>query len=80
MEKQDLLHNKRHSLAHVLATAVLELYPEAQLAIGPVIDTGCYYDFDNLTLKESDLPKIEKKMRGILTRGGAVTSWVLPIA
>ena len=57
----------RHSLAHLLAAAVLELWPQAKPTIGPAIDTGFYYDFDfKKPISEEDLPKIEKKMREIL--------------
>ncbi len=55
----------RHSLAHLLAAAVKELHPEALPTIGPAIDNGFYYDFDNLKLADDDLNKIEKKMREI---------------
>lgn len=55
---------KRHSLSHLLAAAVRELYPEAQFAIGPAIDNGFYYDIDfgDLKIAEADLKTIEKKM------------------
>ncbi len=53
----------RHSTAHLLAAAVLELFPETQLGIGPPIDTGFYYDFDRSTaFTPEDLEKIEKRM------------------
>src|SRR5437762_2920984 len=65
MENQQLQH-KRHSLAHLLAAAVLELYPHAKRAIGPAIDNGFYYDFGDLDIADSDLARIEKKMREIL--------------
>ncbi len=60
----------RHTLSHVLAAAVKELYPEAKLGIGPAIETGFYYDIDfgEAKVSDADLPKIEKKMRGILQR------------
>ncbi|MBR1796297.1 threonine--tRNA ligase [Candidatus Saccharibacteria bacterium] len=60
----------RHTLSHVLAAAVKELYSEVKLGIGPAIDTGFYYDIDfgDAKVAEADLPKIEKKMRGILQR------------
>src|SRR5262249_43553444 len=59
----------RHSTAHLLAAAVLELYPETQLGIGPPIDTGFYYDFDRATpFTPEDLAKIEKKMWEIHAR------------
>src|SRR3989344_5268053 len=57
----------RHSLAHLLGAAVLELYPGSKLAIGPSIENGFYYDVDmNGKLSDDDLPQIEKKMREIL--------------
>jgi len=55
----------RHSTSHLMASAVKELYPKAKLAIGPAIEDGFYYDFDNLEISDSDLKKIEKKMRQI---------------
>lgn len=45
MDENEKLHNIRHSLAHLLASSVLEMFPDAQLGVGPVIDTGFYYDF-----------------------------------
>ncbi len=66
MDKQNLEH-LRHSTAHLLAAAVLGLYPETKRAIGPAIESGFYYDFDfKEPLSEEDLPKIEKKMEEIL--------------
>ena len=57
----------RHSCAHVLAQAVLQMFPDAKLAIGPNIDNGFYYDFDlPRTLIPEDLPLIEKKMNQIV--------------
>ncbi|RMG53428.1 MAG: threonine--tRNA ligase [Gammaproteobacteria bacterium] len=54
----------RHSTAHLLAQAVKELYPEAQVTIGPVIDNGFYYDFDyKRPFTEEDLEKIEARMK-----------------
>lgn len=55
---------KRHSLAHLLATAILEKYPDAKLAIGPSIDNGFYYDIDfgDNKIVESDLRDFEKQM------------------
>ncbi|HEY2016203.1 MAG TPA: threonine--tRNA ligase [Bryobacteraceae bacterium] len=59
----------RHSTAHLLAAAVLELYPETQLGIGPPIENGFYYDFDRATpFTPDDLEKIEKKMWEIQKR------------
>jgi len=59
----------RHSTAHLLAAAVLELFPETKLGIGPPIDTGFYYDFDRPTpFTPEDLEKIEKRMWEIQAR------------
>ena len=62
------LSTLRHSLSHVLAMAVEELYPEAKLGIGPSIENGFYYDFGDLDISESDLEKIENKMREIIAK------------
>ena len=57
----------RHSLAHLLAAAVLELYPETKNTIGPAIENGFYYDFEfQEPISENDLQKIEEKMRELL--------------
>lgn len=58
------LDNLRHSAAHLLAAAVLELYPKAKRTIGPSIENGFYYDFDfgDVKISDDDLPKIEEKM------------------
>ncbi len=59
----------RHSTAHLLAAAVLELYPETQLGIGPPTDTGFYYDFERATkFTPDDLAKIEARMQEIQAR------------
>ncbi len=66
---KEKLEMMRHSAAHVLAAAVLELYPTAKFGVGPVVENGFYYDFElgkNLTV--ADLPKIESKMREIIKR------------
>lgn len=65
MDKQ--LQNKRHTLAHLLAAAVLELFPDAKPTIGPAIDNGFYYDFEfSKPIAETDLKDIEKRMRKLL--------------
>src|SRR5215469_9885429 len=59
----------RHSTAHLLAAAVLELYPETKLGIGPPIESGFYYDFDRPAhFTQEDLERIEKKMWEIQSR------------
>ncbi len=67
--KQVELDQLRHSAAHLLAAAVMELYPTAKRTIGPAIENGFYYDFDFGDTKktDADLPKIEKKMRQLIT-------------
>lgn len=61
----------RHSLSHILAAAVLEMFSEAKLGIGPAIDTGFYYDFDlPRTLIPEDLPILEDKMKKIIKSDG----------
>ncbi|HRW23961.1 MAG TPA: threonine--tRNA ligase [Spirochaetia bacterium] len=58
----------RHSLSHVMAEAVVKLYPGAKVAIGPAIDDGFYYDFDLPSpIQPDDLPAIEKEMRRIIS-------------
>ncbi len=74
MEKEELelLNQKqemyRHSMSHILAKAIKELYPNVKLAIGPAIDNGFYYDFDNVTITPEDFGKIEDKMREIINK------------
>lgn len=61
------LEKMRHSCAHVLAQAVLEMFPEAKLGFGPAIENGFYYDFElPRTLIPEDLPLLEKKMKHIV--------------
>ena len=67
MNKEEKLEIKRHSLAHVLAAAVLEMFPEAKFGVGPNIANGFYYDFDlPRTLIPEDLPILEEKMKKII--------------
>ncbi len=61
------LQRMRHSAAHVMAEAVLEVFPDAKLAIGPAIEDGFYYDFDlPRSLTPDDLPDIEQRMQRII--------------
>ncbi len=71
------LHIARHTASHVLAQAIKRLYKDAKLAIGPAIDTGFYYDFDNLNIKQEDLEKIEAEMKKIIKENLKVESFVL---
>jgi len=60
MENLEIL---RHSLSHIMAAAIKELYPTVKFAIGPSVDNGFYYDIDfgDLKVNDDDLVKIEKK-------------------
>lgn len=69
----------RHSTAHLLAYAVKELFPDAQVTIGPVIDNGFYYDFSyKRPFTPEDLQAIEKKMAELVKKDEPVTRRVLP--
>jgi threonyl-tRNA synthetase len=79
--EQDELYRIRHSLAHVLAMAVLELRPGSTLGFGPPIDDGFYYDFVlSEPLSDADFPEIEKRMRRILASGAGFEREELPVA
>lgn len=70
MAKEIDLAVLRHSTAHVMAEAVLEMFPDAQIAIGPAIENGFYYDFDlPRPLTDADLETITKNMRKIINEG-----------
>jgi threonyl-tRNA synthetase len=61
------LYRIRHSAAHMMAAAVLEMFPDAKIAIGPPIENGFYYDFDlPRALTEEDLEQIEERMKDII--------------
>jgi threonyl-tRNA synthetase len=63
----DALSVLRHSCAHVMARAVLRLFPGAQLAFGPALENGFYYDIDSPTpIREDDFPRIEEEMRKVV--------------
>ncbi|THB67537.1 MAG: threonine--tRNA ligase [Spirochaetaceae bacterium] len=79
LTNDEKLYKVRHSLSHIMAQAVLEKYPEAQLAIGPAIDTGFYYDFDlPQPLKEEQLAEIEERMRQIVSSHVDFIGYELP--
>lgn len=66
----NFVERMRHTLSHVMAAAVQQLYPDAKFGIGPAIENGFYYDinFGDAKISDTDLPRIEKKMRGIIQR------------
>lgn len=75
------LYEIRHSLAHVLAQAVLKLWPDTKIAIGPPIEWGCYYDFlFSKPISDEDFKSIEKEMRSIINRGQTFRVDTLPVA
>ncbi len=77
------LHTIRHSTAHVMAQAILDLYPGTQLAIGPPIEFGFYYDVelpDGQTLSDADLERIEARMHEIVEADQAFERHELPAA
>lgn len=78
--EHDRLSALRHSLAHLLAAAVKELYPDAKATIGPAIDNGFYYDFEfSSPLSETDLPNIESKMRELLPKWNSFASRIVSL-
>ena len=67
MDSNQKLHNIRHSLAHILASAVLEMFPKAKLGVGPVIENGFFYDFQlPRPLTPEDIKVLEKRMRALV--------------
>lgn len=77
--EHDELQVLRHTASHVMAQAVLRLYPNTKLGIGPAIDTGFYYDFDTETpLTTDDLAKIEAEMKKIAKENLKIERFELP--
>ena len=77
------ISTKRHSLSHIMAQAVKSLYGDSvQMAIGPDIDTGFYYDFDfgSIEVKEENLKEIEKKMKQIIKQNQKFEQYSLPLS
>ncbi|MBI4050582.1 MAG: threonine--tRNA ligase [Candidatus Doudnabacteria bacterium] len=70
MDPQEKVRNLRHTLSHVLAHAVLNLYgPKVKFGIGPVIESGFYYDFEfPKPISDADLPKIEEEMQRLIKK------------
>lgn len=69
-ERNEKLEVMRHSCAHVVAAAVLELYPKAKFGVGPVVENGFYYDIDfPEPIGEADLERIEARARGLVQKG-----------
>ncbi len=75
------LHAMRHSLAHIMATAVQRLWPEAKFGVGPVVQDGFYYDIDlgEVKISQQNFAKIEKTMRRIIAENQQFERFVRPI-
>ncbi len=81
IKDEDGLHIMRHSCAHLFGHALKQLYPAAQMAIGPVIENGFYYDIDlEHRLTDDDIAAIEKRMIQLAKTGYAVVKKVTPRA
>lgn len=78
---EEKLHAMRHSLAHITASAVKRLWPDAKFGIGPVVENGFYYDIDmgETKISEQNFSKIEKTMRRIISEGQVFERFVMPI-
>ena len=79
MQEMNELQVLRHSAAHVMAQAVIRLYPDVKLTIGPAIDNGFYYDFDTETaFTRDDLDAIEAEMKKIAKENLKIERFELP--
>ncbi len=80
-DQKDNLHAMRHSLAHIMATAIQKLWPEAKFGVGPVVENGFYYDVDlgKTKLSESDFKKIEEGMRQVINTNVPFERFTMPI-
>jgi threonyl-tRNA synthetase len=81
MNDDDRLYAMRHSLAHIMATAIAKLWPEAKFGVGPVVESGFYYDIDlgEKKVSEEDFPIIEKEMRRIISNKLPFERYEMPI-
>jgi threonyl-tRNA synthetase len=81
-QKDHQLHAMRHSLAHIMATAVKRLWPEVKLGVGPVVENGFYYDLDlgfEVGLSEEDFAKIEAEMKKVIKEDQPFERFYKPI-
>ncbi len=80
-DQQDPLYAMRHSLAHIMASAVTALWPEVRLGVGPVVENGFYYDIDlgETKISEDDFPRIEAEMRKIIESNQVFEKFEVPI-
>ena len=81
-DKHDELYAMRHSLAHIMATAVTTLWPEAKLGVGPVVENGFYYDIDlgpDTKISEEDFKRIEEAMRKVINQNQPFERFEKPV-
>ena len=80
-DNQDNLYAMRHSLAHIMATAITRLWPGVKLGIGPVVENGFYYDVDlgDTKLSEADFEKIEAEMRKVIAENAPFEQFEKPV-
>lgn len=78
---EEYLHAMRHSLAHIMATAITRLWPSVKLGIGPVVEHGFYYDVDLGTekLSEEDFARIESEMKKIIAEDQPFERFTMPV-
>lgn len=82
MNQMDSNYPMRHSLAHIMATAVTTLWPGVKLGVGPVVENGFYYDIDlgpDVKISEEDFPRIEDEMRKIIEQNQQFIRFELPV-
>lgn len=81
-EHESNLYAMRHSLAHIMATALTRLWPDVKLGVGPVVENGFYYDIDlgfEVGVSEEDFPKIEAEMKKIIAEDQPFEHFMMPI-
>lgn len=80
-DENQQLHPMRHSLAHIMATAITRLWPETKLGVGPVVENGFYYDIDlgEKQLSDEDFPAIEAEMRKIIAEDQPFERFTKPV-
>jgi threonyl-tRNA synthetase len=81
MSENDHLYAMRHSLAHIMATAITSLWPEAKLGVGPVVENGFYYDIDlgETKISEEDFKRIEGEMQKVINENQAFERYEKPV-
>jgi threonyl-tRNA synthetase len=79
--QENILHAMRHSMAHITATAVQRIWPDAKFGVGPVVDNGFYYDIDlgDKVISEDNFGRIEKEMKKVIASKVAFEKTSLPI-